>query len=86
MKQSNNDADRYVQLKMDATGSRTVAQATSRSGLSPRRAPLYPRQSHVGFMVENVVLGQGFLRVIWLFPSLFHQWAIFIYSSIIEII
>jgi hypothetical protein len=61
-KQNNNGADRYVQLEMVATGNCTVAQTANCPGLSPRRAPFYPRPCHVGLVVENVYWDRFFFE------------------------
>ena len=46
---------------------RAMAQAVSR-GLSPRRPRFDPGSVHVGFVVDKVELGQGFLRVLRFSP------------------
>jgi hypothetical protein len=45
------------------------------AGLSPRRSRFAPGSIHVGFVVEKVALGQGFLRVLRFSPVniLFHS-------------
>jgi hypothetical protein len=41
------------------------------AGLSPRRPGFDPRSVHVGFVVDKVVLGQVFLRVLRFSPVSF---------------
>jgi hypothetical protein len=38
------------------------------AGLSPRRPGFHPGSVHVGFVVDNVALGQGFPRILWFSP------------------
>jgi hypothetical protein len=45
------------------------------AGLSPRRPVFAPKSVHVGFVVDKVALGQGFLRVLRFSPvSIVPSW------------